>query len=121
MLEADILVIGSPIWLGQPSSVSKRVLERMDAFLDENADVFEADGMLQIRDLMELASLDVPALHDPPHHPIDQPRLQAEAQRSIFHILRDVGSILLAHPYESFSTSVERFLREASVDPKTAI
>jgi polyphosphate kinase len=86
--------------------------------LDENADVFEADGMLQIRDLMELASLDVPALHDPPHHPIDQPRLQAEAQRSIFHILRDVGSILLAHPYESFSTSVERFLREASVDPK---
>jgi polyphosphate kinase len=86
--------------------------------LDENADVFEADGMLQIRDLMELAALDVPALHDPPHHPVDQPRLQAEAQRSIFHILRDTGSILLAHPYESFSTSVERFLREASVDPK---
>jgi polyphosphate kinase len=86
--------------------------------LDENADVFEADGMIQIRDLMELAALDVPALHDPPHHPVDQPRLQAEAQRSIFHILRDAGSILLAHPYESFSTSVERFLREASVDPK---
>ena len=35
MLAADILVIGSPIWLGQPSSVAKRVLERMDAFLDE--------------------------------------------------------------------------------------
>jgi multimeric flavodoxin WrbA len=35
MLDADILVIGSPIWLGQPSSVAKRVLERMDAFLDE--------------------------------------------------------------------------------------
>ena len=86
--------------------------------LDENADVFEADGMLQMRDLMELAALDVPALHDPPHHPIDQPRLQAEAQRNIFHILRDTGSILLAHPYESFSTSVERFLREASADPK---
>ena len=34
-LAADILVIGTPIWLGQPSSVSKRVLERMDAFLDE--------------------------------------------------------------------------------------
>jgi len=38
MLEADILVIGSPIWLGQPSSVAKRVLERMDAFLDEKDD-----------------------------------------------------------------------------------
>lgn len=35
LLAADILVIGSPIWLGQPSSVAKRVLERMDAFLDE--------------------------------------------------------------------------------------
>ena len=35
VLDADILVIGSPIWLGQPSSVAKRVLERMDAFLGE--------------------------------------------------------------------------------------
>jgi multimeric flavodoxin WrbA len=35
ILAADILVIGSPIWLGQPSSIAKRVLERMDAFLDE--------------------------------------------------------------------------------------
>lgn len=38
VLAADILVIGSPIWLGQPSSVAKRVLERMDAFLDEKDD-----------------------------------------------------------------------------------
>ncbi len=38
LLAADILVIGSPIWLGQPSSVCKRVLERMDAFLDEKDD-----------------------------------------------------------------------------------
>lgn len=35
VLAADILIIGTPIWLGQPSSVAKRVLERMDAFLDE--------------------------------------------------------------------------------------
>ena len=86
--------------------------------LDENADVFESDGMLALRDLMEIAALDLPALHDPPHHPIDHPRLHAEEERNIFHILRDAGSILLVHPYESFSTSVERFLREASEDPK---
>jgi polyphosphate kinase len=86
--------------------------------LDENADVFESDGMLAIRDMMEIAALDLPALHDPPHHPIDHPRLHAEEERNIFHILRDAGSILLVHPYESFSTSVERFLREASEDPK---
>ena len=35
VIDADILVIGTPVWLGQPSSVAKRVLERMDAFLDE--------------------------------------------------------------------------------------
>jgi multimeric flavodoxin WrbA len=39
VLACDILVIGSPIWLGQPSSVAKRVLERMDAFLDERDDL----------------------------------------------------------------------------------
>jgi multimeric flavodoxin WrbA len=39
VLDCDILVIGSPIWLGQPSSIAKRVLERMDAFLDERDDM----------------------------------------------------------------------------------
>ncbi|ESY78152.1 multimeric flavodoxin WrbA [Mesorhizobium sp. LNHC221B00] len=38
ILAADIFVIGLPIWLGQPSSVAKRVVERMDAFLDETDD-----------------------------------------------------------------------------------
>ena len=35
ILAADIFILGTPIWLGQPSSVAKRVMERMDAFLDE--------------------------------------------------------------------------------------
>jgi multimeric flavodoxin WrbA len=35
MLAADILVIATPIWMGQPSSVSKMVLERLDAELSE--------------------------------------------------------------------------------------
>ena len=35
ILAADILVFGTPIWLGQASSVAKRVIERMDAFLSE--------------------------------------------------------------------------------------
>ncbi|WP_142849332.1 flavodoxin family protein [Telmatospirillum sp. J64-1] len=38
IMEADILVLGTPIWLGQPSSICKRVLERMDAFLGETDD-----------------------------------------------------------------------------------
>ena len=35
ILSADILIFGTPIWLGQPSSLAKRVLERMDAFFGE--------------------------------------------------------------------------------------
>jgi multimeric flavodoxin WrbA len=35
MLAADILIIATPVWLGQPSSVAKRVLERIDAFIEE--------------------------------------------------------------------------------------
>ncbi len=35
VMAADIVIVGTPIWLGQPSSVCKRILERMDAFLEE--------------------------------------------------------------------------------------
>jgi len=38
ILSAEILVVATPTWLGQPSSVSKRALERMDAFLSETYD-----------------------------------------------------------------------------------
>lgn len=38
IVAADIFILGLPIWLGQPSSIAKRVMERMDAFLDETDD-----------------------------------------------------------------------------------
>lgn len=38
ILDADILIVGTPIWLGQPSSIVKRALERMNAFLSEKDD-----------------------------------------------------------------------------------
>jgi polyphosphate kinase len=84
--------------------------------LDEAQDVFETSGPLGLRDLFEIAALDLPALHDPVHHPVTNAKL--EDSRNIFHIIRKAGPILLQHPYESFATSVERFVREASRDPK---
>ena len=84
--------------------------------LDETKDVYEIDVLVGMRDLMEIADLDIPALHDPTHHPIDNVKLQDD--RNIFHIIRETGPILLQYPYESFATSVERFVREASADPK---
>lgn len=38
ILDADIFVLGTPIWLGHPSSFALRVLERLDAFLGETDD-----------------------------------------------------------------------------------
>ena len=84
--------------------------------LNEELDVFVSEGMLGLRDLWELHHLEFPALKDPPHHPVDHPLLTRE--RSIFHCIRDQREILLQHPYESFSSSVERFLHEAASDPK---
>ena len=86
--------------------------------LNEEVDVFDVAGMLAMRDLFELLSLKgkKSSLHDQPHQPLDHPKLQDSP--NIFHTIRENGAILLHHPYNSFSTTVERFLREASEDPK---
>ncbi|MGE0919200.1 polyphosphate kinase 1 [Trichlorobacter lovleyi] len=84
--------------------------------LDEASDVFEVSEMLGMRDLFEIACLNHPKLHDPPHHPEDHPQLMSS--RNIFHIIRNSGDFLVKHPYQSFASSVERFLNEAADDPK---
>ncbi len=84
--------------------------------LDEQADVFEVDGFLRHADLFQLAGLDIPEQRDPDHRPVDAPVLVGRS--NIFHAIRDNGALLVHHPYEAFGTSVERFLREASEDPK---
>lgn len=62
VLASDILVLGSPIWLGQPSSVSKRVLERMDAFLGEK------DGKGRMPSYGKVAIAAVVGNEDGAHH-----------------------------------------------------
>jgi polyphosphate kinase len=85
--------------------------------LDEHEDVFNAGGdMLAMRDLFQLVAIDIPELHDEPFQPVDHPALKNGT--NIFHLIRDRGPFLLQHPYESFGTSVERFLKEAATDPK---
>jgi len=71
---------------------------------------------LGLGSLWEIVGIDEPQLRDLPHHPVDHPQIVKD--RSIFHTIREAGALLLHHPYESFTTSVERFLREASFDPK---
>ena len=85
--------------------------------LNEEADVYDVEELMAMRDLFQIATLDIPELLDPPHKPIDHTWL-AHDTRNIFHIIRERKALLFQYPYESFSTSVERFLRTASVDPK---
>ena len=84
--------------------------------LDESADIYETDALLGLRDLQEIADLDVVDLHEPVHHPVENAKLLDK--RPIFHTIRDSNGILLHHPYESFAASVVRFVREASQDHK---
>ena len=88
--------------------------------IDEDNDVFDAPGILAKRDLMEIWKIDRADLHYPVHHPYDHPQLLID-EPNIFHIIRKQKAILLQHPYESFDSSVERFLKEASTDPKVLV
>ena len=77
-------------------------------------DIYEVEGLLDAADLMALAGLEIPELRDPPHHPVTQPRLAGN--RSIFEVIRE-GDVLVHLPYDSFASSVERFIQQAVEDP----
>jgi polyphosphate kinase len=77
-------------------------------------DLYEVSGLMDTADLLTLASLDIPSLRDPIFHPVTPPRLAAS--RNIFDVIRE-GDLVLYHPYESFQTSVERFIQTAADDP----
>jgi len=84
--------------------------------LQSEDDVFLSKGMFAMRDLWDIANLPIPELRDSPLHPIENVKLKG--QPNIFHAIREHGSIFLHHPYESFVSSVTRFIKEASSDPK---
>lgn len=81
VLDADIVVLGTPIWLGQPSSVVHRVMERMDAFLGETDD----EGRMISYD--RVAMVAVVGNEDGAHH------VSAE----LFQALNDVGFTIAAN------------------------
>lgn len=84
--------------------------------LDENKDVFAVEGLMSKRDLFELTAVNRPDLKDSPHYPADNAAVVHED--NLFHAIRLSGPFLIQLPYESFSTSIERFVRDASRDPK---
>ncbi len=85
--------------------------------LDSRKDVFVVEGIMAKRDLRNIAAIDRASLHYPAYQPVDHFKMSQDAP-NIFHLIREEGPFLLQHPYQSFTATVERFLKEASVDPK---
>ncbi|GHE10192.1 RNA degradosome polyphosphate kinase [Klenkia taihuensis] len=80
-------------------------------------DVLHVPGLLDLAALMALYGLDRPELKDEPFVPGTHPRLSdGESPKSVFATLRE-GDVLLHHPYDSFATSVQRFIEQAAADP----
>ena len=82
-------------------------------------DLFEVPGMLDMTCLWQVATLDAPELRDPPWTPVVPPRLVPVDEGDpvdVFAAIR-AGDLLVHHPYESFTASVERFITQAADDP----
>jgi polyphosphate kinase len=77
-------------------------------------ELVETGSLLGLGDLMSLASLDIPELRDQPLIPV-VPKELRDPSRSIFEVIRH-GDVMVHHPYDSFSASVEQFIAAAALD-----
>jgi polyphosphate kinase len=84
-------------------------------------DVHDVDGLLDLTGCFQIADLDFTEFRYEPWEPVVPNVLQHEGEtkdiQNIFAIIRQ-GDLLVHHPYESFTASVQRFVEEAAVDPQ---
>ena len=121
-LEKELLRrrFGPPVRLEVASDINPQVLELLVRELDiEEEDVYNLPAPLDLTGLFEIASIKRAELHFPPHNVVTNRYLRNtdEDKVSFFRAIRE-REILLHHPYESFSTSVQEFLAQAAADPK---
>ena len=80
-------------------------------------EVARVPGLLDLTALWQVYDVDRPALKEKPFVPATHPRfVEGETPKSVFATLRE-GDVLVHHPYESFATSVQRFIEQAAADP----
>ncbi|WP_432945178.1 RNA degradosome polyphosphate kinase [Kribbella sp. CA-253562] len=121
-LEKELLRrrFGPPVRLEVEESIDPQVRALLVSELGvTEAEVFELPGPLDLRGLFDIASLDRAELKYPGFVPSTHPHL-AEVETSnpadMFHALKQ-RDVLVHHPYDSFSTSVQRFIEQAAADP----
>ena len=111
---------GEAVRLEVDVNIDKGVRELLRDALDlEERQVYDVDGILGLGDLWQIYGLrGFAELRDPPWTPVTQPRLQGKESDQV-NVMAEMrrGDILVHHPYDSFATSVERFVEQAVSDP----
>jgi polyphosphate kinase len=111
---------GEVVRLEVDRGMSPRLREWLiDALKIGERQLYEVDGLLDLADLWDVVGLSgFSELRDPPHVGVTPPRLRGEdgAEADVFAVIRE-GDLLVHHPYDSFTSSVERFVRQAVEDP----
>jgi len=111
---------GEVVRLEVASSMSNSMLERLREGLHVAEDqVYRVNGPLDLADLTQIVGLERPELKYEPWAPVTQARISPPVggRADIFAEIRR-GDILVHHPYESFATSFEAFVRAAARDPE---
>src|SRR5690606_37756057 len=99
--------------------ITDEVAELLMAELDlTSEDLYTVDGPLDLSGVGALYDIDRADLKDEQWAPMTQPRLATSEDEPVdlFAVLRE-RDVLVHHPYDSFATSVEAFVRQASRDP----
>ena len=108
---------GPAVRLEVQDTITSRVLDLLTEEIDvPDEDVLQIPGLLDLASLWQIYDVDRPDLKDPPFVPATPPRFaENETAKSVFATLRE-GDVLVHHPYESFATSVQRFVEQAAAD-----
>ena len=121
-LEKELLRrrFGPPVRLEVEEHMDDHVLELLTSELGvSQAEVFRLPGPLDLTGLHDIADLDRAELKYPTFIPVTHPRLapvESASPVDVFEALQR-SDVLLHHPYDSFSTSVQRFIEQAAADP----
>jgi polyphosphate kinase len=110
---------GPAVRLEVTESMDPQILDLLLSELEMSPeDVLHVPGLLDLASLWGLYACDRPELKDEPFVPATHPRLsEGETPKSVFATLRE-GDVLVHHPYDSFATSVQRFIEQAAADPQ---
>jgi polyphosphate kinase len=109
---------GPAVRLEVTDDIHDEVLDLLVSEIDvQREDVQRVPGLLDLSALWQIYDVDRPGLKERPFVPATHPRFaEGETPKSVFATLRD-GDVLVHHPYESFATSVQRFIEQAAADP----